>query len=127
MRSCIIAALLVTMGVCAAAQEQEGVQTVKSKQAVPIRSSPPTPWLLGFPGWEVGETSEGEEYRLVSRQAFRAGHVRQVWAELSYTDPEHDVTRTGWVYWGKSLSDDHNFVDVPAGGRASGAASKSGE
>ena len=77
---------------------------VVSVRSVPIRFSPPTPWLLGLPGWSVAHTEESERYELLRTLEIRAFSSTQTWVEVS-----NDETQ-GWVYWGESLDDNQNFV-----------------
>ena len=83
-------------------------QVVKPTGSVPIRFSPPSPWLLGFPGWKVAETESSEQYALLRTLKIRAFSSTQTWAEVRL-DSTNDDSKKGWVYWGESLDDDENF------------------
>ena len=99
--------VLVLIPLQAAAQEQ----VVTSTGSVPIRFSPPSPWLLGFPGWEVAQTVADEQYEVLRTLEIRAFSSKQTWAEVELRrkatvgDP-----KSGWVYWGESLADSGNFA-----------------
>ena len=80
-----------------------------STEPVSIRFSPPSPWLLGFPGWKIAQTEESEHYQLLRTLEIRAFSSTQTWAEVELADGSNG-SKKGWVYWGKSLDDDRNFV-----------------
>ena len=94
------------------AEESERVAT--SVRPISIRFSPPSPWLLGFPGWEVALTKKSEDYQLLRTLEIYAFSSKQTWAEVALADD----SKKGWVYWGKSLDDQQNFTihspEVPA-------------
>ena len=79
-------------------------EEVVSVRPVPIRFSPPTPWLLGLPGWQVAHTEASERYQVLRTLEIRAFSSTQTWAEVSNEETQ------GWVYWGESLNDNRNFV-----------------
>ena len=83
-------------------------QQIVAKEAVPIRFSPPTPWLLGFAGWEIARTEVSERYGLLRTLEIDVFSTTHAWAEVELPgvagrggDP-----RSGWVYWGASFTAD---------------------
>lgn len=90
------------------AEEPERVAT--SVRPTSIRFSPPSHWLLGFPGWEVAQTKESEDYRLLRTLEIYAFSSKQTWAEIALAG---DDSKKGWVYWGESLGDHQNFTIRP--------------
>ena len=86
------------------AEESERVAT--SVRPTSIRFSPPSPWLLGFPGWEIAQTKKSEDYQLLRTLEIYAFSSKQTWAEVALADD----SKKGWVYWGKSLDDQQNFT-----------------
>ena len=96
-------ALLIPIGV--AAQEQ----IVTPKQRVAIRSSPPSPWLLGFPGPKVAEAEASERYELLRTLKIHAFRSTYMWAEVRLAGGADDA-KEGWVYFGQSLGDSVNFT-----------------
>ena len=86
------------------ADEPERVAT--SVRSTSIRFSPPSPWLLGFPGWQVAQTKKSEDYQLLRTLEIYAFSSKQTWAEVALAG---DDSKKGWVYWGESLDDDRNF------------------
>lgn len=98
---CIVA---VVIPLPVSAQEQ----IVTPTRRVSIRSSPPSPWLLGFPGWKVAQTEHSERYELLRTLKIHAFSSTQTWAEVELEGSE-DGSKRGWVYWGGSLDDNQNF------------------
>ena len=90
-------------------------QVVTSTRPVPIRFSPPSPWLLGFPGWEVAQTTESEEYQVLRTLEIYAFSSTQIWVEVESLPADGD-SQAGWVYWGDSLNDSPNFEVIELGG-----------
>ena len=103
----VLCLALVLIPLQAAAQEQ----VVTSTGSVPIRFSPPSPWLLGFPGWEVAQTMASEQYEVLRTLEIRAFSSTQTWAKVELADGDDDP-KAGWVYWGESLADSGNFAIV---------------
>ena len=83
--------------------------------SVPIRFSPPSHWLLGLPGWKIAETAESESYQLLRTLEIHAFSASQTWAKVELLEQSEGDSKTGWVYWGKSLDDDRNFKIRGAG------------
>ena len=90
---------------------QPNQQIVSSKHSVPIRFSPPTPWLLGLPGWEVAQTQKSERYKVLSKLEIHAFSSTHTWAKIELEDSKEDP-KSGWVYWGESLEANKNFKAV---------------
>ena len=86
--------------------------------SVPIRFSPPSHWLLGLPGWKVAETADSEAYQLLRTLEIHAFSTTQTWAKVELLEQSEGDSKTGWVYWGKSLDDDRNFK-IREGGESS--------
>lgn len=80
-------------------------QLIVAKEAVPIRISPPTPWLFGLAGWEVARTEASEHYSLLRTLEIDVFSATHAWAEVEL--PGHrDGPKSGWVYWGESFTTD---------------------
>lgn len=88
----------------AAAEEQ----VVTPRHSVPIRVSPPSPWLLGLPGWQVARAKSSERYALLQTLNIHAFSSTQTWAEFELENSDYGLKK-GWVYWGESLDDERNF------------------
>lgn len=84
-------------------------RVAKSTGSVAIRFSPPSPWLLGLPGWEVARTEEFESYKLLRTLEIHAFSSTQTWAEVELLAQGEGDPKAGWVYWGASLDDKLNF------------------
>ena len=80
-------------------------QQIVATESAPIRISPPTPWLLGLPGWTVAHTEAKERYRLLRTFEIQVFSSTYAWAEVELTGPP-DPTKSGWVYWGESFTND---------------------
>ena len=82
-------------------------QQIVATKSVPIRNRPPTPWLLGFPGWRVAQTEAKEHYKLLRTLEIQVFSSTHAWAEVELASPS-DATgiKSGWVYWGESFRDD---------------------
>ena len=83
-------------------------QIVRSTDSVPIRNSPPTPWLLGFPGWEVARTNSDEFYTVLSSLEIHAFSSTHTWAKVELVTSDGDP-KSGWVYLGDSSAGTLNF------------------
>ena len=105
MRKYLLCCLVLVLPLVAVAQQR----VVTPIRSVPIRFSPPTPWLLGFPGWEVAQTRPSERYTLLRTLKIRAFSSTQTWAEVELQDSV-DNPKKGWVYLGESLHDSRNFA-----------------
>ena len=105
MRKYVLSCVVLVLPLVAVAQEQ----VVTPTRSVSIRVSPPSPWLLGFPGWKVGQTRQSEQYTLLRTLKIRAFSSTQTWAEVELQDSV-DNPKKGWVYWGESLHENQNFA-----------------
>lgn len=82
-------------------------QRIVATESAPIRISPPTPWLLGLPGWAVAHTEANERYRLLRTLEIQIFSSTYAWAEVELTDPpDAPGIKSGWVYWGESFTSD---------------------
>ena len=81
---------------------------IVAKEAVPIRFSPPTPWLFGLAGWEVARTEVSEHYGLLRTLQIDVFSSTHAWAEVELPGVagRGDGPRSGWVYWGESFAAD---------------------
>ena len=80
-------------------------QQIVAMESAPIRFSPPTPWLLGLPGWPVARTEANERYRLLRTFEIQVFSSTYAWAEVELTGSPAAVGRkSGWVYWGDSFT-----------------------
>ena len=88
-------------------------QQIVAKEAVPIRISPPTPWLLGFAGWQVARTEVSEHYSLLRTLEIDVFASTHAWAEveLPRVAGRGGGPTSGWVYWGESFrADSEHFA-----------------
>ncbi len=83
-------------------------QRIVAKEAVPIRFSPPTPWLFGLAGWEVARTELSERYSLLRTLEIDVFSSTHAWAEVELPGVagREGGPRSGWVYWGESFTTD---------------------
>ena len=108
--SALLIALLQTVAQPASSSEQDSQQTHPGQQIVatdsaPIRISPPTRWLLGFPGWEVSRTEASERYKLLRTLEIQVFASKYAWAEVELANTADDASpKSGWVYWGESFT-----------------------
>jgi hypothetical protein len=86
--------------------EKHPRQQIVAKETVPIRFSPPRPWLLGFPGWEVARTEVSEHYSLLRRLEIDVFSSTHAWAEVELSGVAGTGPKSGWVYWGESFTAD---------------------
>ncbi len=83
-------------------------QQIVAKEAVPIRFSPPTPWLFGLAGWTVARTEVSESYGLLRTLEIDVFSTTHAWAEVELPGVagRRVSPRSGWVYWGESFTAD---------------------
>ena len=88
--------------------KQTRQQIVAKKAAVPIRFSPPTPWLFGFAGWEVARTELSARYSLLRTLEIDVFSTTHAWAEVELPGAavRGNGPSSGWVYWGESFTTD---------------------
>lgn len=88
--------------------EKQTRQQIVAKKAVPIRFSPPTPWLFGLAGWEVARTELSERYSLLRTLEIDVFSTTHAWAEVELPEVagRRGGPRSGWVYWGESFTTD---------------------
>lgn len=116
MFKCVLFFVVLVVPLQVASQEQQASEAVEpervatSVRPTSIRFSPPSPWLLGFPGWEVAQTKKSEDYQLLRTLEIYAFSSKQTWAEVELAG---DDSKKGWVYWGESLDDHQNFTIRP--------------
>lgn len=95
---------------------------IVAKEAVPIRISPPTPWLLGLAGWEVARTKVSEHYSLLRTLEIDVFSSTHAWAEIELpgVTGRGGGPESGWVYWGESFTADseHFAWEDTAAGRS---------
>ncbi|MCY4557895.1 MAG: hypothetical protein OXF79_16320 [Chloroflexi bacterium] len=94
--------------------EVERPQIVTSGNSVPIRISPPTPLLLGFPGWEVSQTAESERYVVVSAIKINALSSTSTWAQVELVATNGEA-KSGWVDLNEWLLEPGAPVEVEEG------------
>jgi len=82
-------------------------------EAVSIRSSPPTMWLVGFPGPEVNTIQAGDCYRVVDGLEVHAFGSTDVWVKIEQLTGTDDESKSGWIEWGESPDGIHPSL-VPA-------------
>ena len=104
-------------------------QQIVAKEAVPIRISPPTPWLLGLAGWEVARTEASEHYRLLRTLEIDVFSSTHAWAEVELPGVRGrgGGPESGWVYWGESFTaDSEHFAWEDTAADASGSPTREG-
>lgn len=84
--SLLCAALVIPLYVLAQELPPQEAPVAAPVSVVPIRSSPPSVWLFGFPGWEIAETDpdQDKKYTLVRTREIRAFSSTQVWAHVEW-------------------------------------------